>query len=400
MNVDSISCKKKSAMTVSVLRKITFLLLFMYATGHAQKKADSVEINKESKEIKLDGRDGPYIVNDTLYRVDFRNKLVKRKSYSTDSLVVRADNQDANEFHLSLRTEYSIPQSEYALPEKMVVISDIEGKYDAFAGFLYGNGVIDENHNWIYGEGHLVLVGDFVDRGKNVTQVLWLIYKLENQAKLANGQVHFILGNHEILNFQGDHRYNRGKYIKVAQEISGEKDKKEAVKYMFSDKSELGEWLATKNVVEKIGEYLFVHAGFSRDLLEYEIGIQEINDLVRSQFRDSDIQADKKIAFLYGPKGPFWYRGLVMDRLNYGKAKRTELDSILAYYQSKKIVIGHTVVNDISSDYEGKVIRIDVSHGDGKFSEKTKGLLIEDGQEFAIDAKGVKSPISAAHRSK
>ena len=49
------------------------------------------------------------------------------------------------------------------------------------------------------------------------------------------------------------------------------------------------------------------------------------------------------------------------------------------------------MVNQISTDYEGKVIRIDVSHGKKKFSGKTKGFLIENGSEFIVDDKGVKT---------
>jgi hypothetical protein len=33
------------------------------------------------------------------------------------------------------------------------------------------------------------LNGDFVDRGENVTQVLWLIYKIENQAQKQGGKL-------------------------------------------------------------------------------------------------------------------------------------------------------------------------------------------------------------------
>ena len=40
----------------------------------------------------------------------------------------------------------------------MLVISDIEGNFEAFRKLLQGNGVIDENFNWTYGKDHLVLV--------------------------------------------------------------------------------------------------------------------------------------------------------------------------------------------------------------------------------------------------
>ena len=377
-----------------------------YAQQHAvskNNKIDSISKKvstnhiKEVKPSKFNGRDGPYIVNDTLYWVNSDNKLIKEVKYNADSVVVRTDNLDENEFYLSLESGYSIPESTYDLPEKMIVISDIEGKYDAFASFLFSNKVIDENHNWIFGNGHLVLVGDFVDRGKNVTQVLWLIYMLDYQARLTDGQVHFILGNHEVLNFHGNHKYNRSKYIKVAQEISGELDKKDATKYLYSERSELGKWLATKNIVEKIGDYLFVHGGLSPELLDFELTLVDINSIVRSNFGGLPDSINKTVDFLYGSKGPIWYRGIVMDRLNYPKIKPLELDTILAYYGSKKIVIGHTIVDNISTDYGGKVIRIDVSHGNKKFSGMTKGLLIENGKEFVIDDKGAKSILSKSN---
>ena len=351
------------------------------------KNADSTKKQKKVKPIKFNGADGPYIINDTLlYSVTSESKLIVSPIFNRDSIRVQIDNKDKNAFYLSLKSSYTIPETIYDLPEKMVVISDIEGNYNAFASFLNANKIIDENHNWIYGNGHLVLTGDFVDRGKNVTQVLWLIYKLEHQAKKQNGHVHFILGNHEIINFHGDHRYNRGKYIKVAQSISQLEDKKEAVKYLYSEKSELGKWMATKNVIEKIGDYLFVHAGLSPEILDYELNLEDINSLVRSQFSGLNNPKHKTANFLYSPKGPFWYRGIVKSRFQYDKIKVSELEEILKYYASEKIVIGHTSVKMLSTDFDGRVIRTDVHHGSKKFTGKTKGLLIENNQEFVIDA--------------
>ncbi|AEH01728.1 metallophosphoesterase [Lacinutrix sp. 5H-3-7-4] len=361
------------------------------AIRNAVKNHNSDKKEKTNKPILFNGIDGPYIIKDTLYRVTKNNKLIVSLISQKDSIHVKTDNNDFNEFYFSLKSNYTIPETNYELPEKIVVISDIEGKYDAFSSFLFANKIIDKDHNWIFGKGHLVLGGDFVDRGKNVTQVLWLIYKLEHQAKLQNGMVHFILGNHEILNFHGDYRYNRGKYIKAAQEISHIDDKKEALKYLYSQESELGKWLATKNVIEKIGDYLFVHAGLSPETLDYELSLSDINNLIRLRFDTIKKPKNKTLNFLYSPKGPFWYRGLVKTRFQYDRIKKEELDAILRYYDVKKIVIGHTPVNEISTDFSGKIIRTDVHHGYQKFSGDTKGLLIENGIEYIIDDKANKT---------
>lgn len=360
---------------------------------HKSLKLDSLHnnLNKKKKNPPAySGNDGPYIINDTLFRVNSEKKLIILPKFNKDSIIVIADNKDKNEFYVSLKKEYTTPKTIYDLPKKMVVISDIEGNYNAFASFLYSNKLIDENHNWIYDDGHLILVGDFMDRGKNVTQVLWLIYKLEQQAEKHNGVVHFILGNHEILNFNGDFRYNRKKYIKAAQEISQINDKKKALKYMYSSNSELGKWLATKNVIEKIGDYIFVHAGLSQDILNYNLSLSDINNKVRLNFLKKERSEDSAIKVLFSSKGPFWYRGLVKKRLNYRKIIESELDRILNYYLAEKVVIGHTHVQKVSTDFNGKVIRTDVVHGKKKFSSKTQGLLIENNKQYIIDAKSTK----------
>jgi len=49
-----------------------------------------------------------------------------------------------------------------------------------------------------------------MDRGNDVMPVLWMIYKLENEAIIKGGRVHFILGNHEGMNIQGNENYAQG----------------------------------------------------------------------------------------------------------------------------------------------------------------------------------------------
>ena len=42
-----------------------------------------------------------------------------------------------------------------------------------------------------------MIIGDIFDRGKDVPQIFWLFYKLEEEAAKAGGHVSFMLGNHE-----------------------------------------------------------------------------------------------------------------------------------------------------------------------------------------------------------
>jgi|JI6StandDraft_1071083.scaffolds.fasta_scaffold34075_4 hypothetical protein len=350
----------------------------------------------EKKTFNLNGIDGPYIIDNQLYEVTKENKLLNKNINRKAKLVVKVNNSDNDQFTFQLKDSITSEPNFYELPEKLIVISDIEGNFDSFSSFLINNGVIDKNFNWTFGNGHLLLNGDFVDRGENVTQVLWLIYKIENQAQKQGGKLHYILGNHEIMNFQGNANYNNKKYKRVAQLISKNNSLREATIFMYSDKTELGKWLRSKNVVERIGNYIFVHAGISPEILKYNVSLSDINQIARNNWDKNlyDEEENNKVEnFITGKKGVYWYRGLAQDYKYYDKIKENELNEVLKFYQAEKIVFGHSVMEDITKEFDGKTINTDVKHGQEKNSDKTKGLLIENGIEYKIDGKGTKTKI-------
>lgn len=350
----------------------------------------------EKKTFNLNGIDGPYIIDNQLYEVTKENKLLNRNIDIKEKLIVKVDNSDNDQFTFQLKDSITSEPDFYELPEKLIVISDIEGNFDGFLSFLINNGVIDKNFNWTFGNGHLLLNGDFVDRGENVTQVLWLIYKLEQEAINQNGKVHYILGNHEIMNFQGNAHYANKKYKRVAQLISKNDSLKIATQFLYSDKTELGKWLRSKNIIEKIGKYIFVHAGISPEIIKYNVSLSDINQIARNNWDKNlyDEEENNKVEnFITGRKGIYWYRGLAQDYKYYDKIKENELKEVLNFYQADKIVFGHSVMEDITTEFNGKTINTDVKHGQKKNSGKTKGLLIENGIEYKIDGKGEKTKL-------
>lgn len=350
----------------------------------------------EKKTYDLGGIDGPYIVGDNLFEISKDNKLQSRTINRKDTIAIQADNLENDLFYIQLKDSITSEPEQYELPQRLIAISDIEGNFNGFSSFLKNNNVIDNKFNWVFGKGHLVLIGDFVDRGKNVTQVLWLIYKLENQAQKHGGKVHYILGNHEIMNLQGNSSYNQNKYKRVAQLISKKEDLKIATQYLYSHKTELGKWLRSKNVIEKIGDYIFVHGGISPEILKYKIPIFNINQIARENW-DKDLyneeESNKVENFVTGKKGVYWYRGLATDYKDYNKITQSELNKVLDFYAANKIIFGHTLKKDIAKEFNGQLIGIDVKHGQEKNSGKTKGVLIENGIEYKIDDNGVKTKL-------
>ena len=344
--------------------------------------------------VQAEQYDGPYVqykgeqvfVN---YIMDSNGtKIVKTDSIGLqqlDSLSLKVMTDiPGKSFQVRLKKKLKGEKSEFSRVKNMLVLSDIEGNFAAFRKLLQANKVIDEDFNWKFGDGNLVLVGDFFDRGQQVTEVLWFIYYLEEKAKAAGGYIHFILGNHEIMNLSGDLRYVQQKYIDNARLINQ--------KYvtLYDKNSELGRWLRTKNIVEKIGGIVFAHGGISGYINGMNISIPEINRLARPYYAEGTSKyTDPRLDIIFGDSGPFWYRGY------YAKNNPDiplQIDSTLSQFGVHHIITGHTIVSDtISVWYNGKLLNTDVHHASGK----SEALLIENGKYYRVNQEGKKVLLEA-----
>jgi len=325
--------------------------------------------------------DGPYIWNtEQAITISTINGISPTTSSNIDRkrpFEVLTD-RFGDSFTVILQKELEEEPSVFEDPNKLFILSDIEGNFKAFRELLQSNGIIDKNYNWTFGTGHLVLSGDIFDRGEQVTECLWLIYSLEEKARTQGGYVHFILGNHEIMNLKGDNRYVNKKYKQNAAIL--EKTTKE----LYNETTELGRWLRTKNVVEKIGDFLFTHGGIAPELIRLKLSLEEINLTARKYCdKNSDFFPNRNIKLIMSESfSPFWYRGYY-----YGILTDKHIDSTLNYYSVSRIITGHTVVGDtVSMHYGGKIINTDTRHANGK----SEALLVEYGKLYRVNSLGEK----------
>lgn len=340
--------------------------------AHVLYEKDSVRI------ISVDEISDNYEISDNRYSKSEFNQSFVVNTYSYDE-------PSAISFTVNLMDSITIPKPVYPNVEKLVAISDIEGNIYAFHKLLKACNIIDENSNWIFGKGHLVLVGDFVDRGLNVTQCLWLIYKMEKQAQAKGGCVHFILGNHELNNLNGRNYHVRTKYTKLASKL-----RLDYSKDFYGINSELGRWLRTKNTIEKIGNLLFVHGGINQDLTDLEIPIEKINQIVRKNIGNLNY-TDSISQHVHGNASPLTDRGL-----GHGKNSETHriIENAKQCFNVSTIVIGHSTTSNIRQQFNGGLINIDV-HFPHKDSDENRGaaLLIEADMRFTVDDFGNKVKI-------
>lgn len=360
---------------------ILYAFSLLFSTSFQNKPVDKIQI------------DGPYVFykNDLIYvRYIYQEGGLKYASldsfpedHKKDLELNVATDEPGQFFKVKLKSKLSNEKSEFSKPAKMLVISDIEANFRAFKALLIASGVIDKEFNWIFGKGDVVFTGDFFDRGSQQNEVLWLMYALEEKAREAKGYVHYVLGNHEIMNLNGDFRYVHPRYMEHAKMMN------EPYINFYSANTELGRWLRTKNVTLRVGDFLFIHGGISPLVNEMGLPASEINSLARPYYADTSYNyPDIKIEVLYSDLGPFWYRGYYSKRVG---ASRKQIDSTLNLFNVKYIATGHTIIAEkISLLYDGRVINTDVHHADGH----SEALLVEDGKMYRINAQGEKIPLT------
>ncbi len=293
-----------------------------------------------------------------------------------------------------------------------MAIGDVHGDYQRFVELLRTAGLVDAKNAWTGGDTHLVLTGDFVDRGDHSAQVMDLLMDLEPQARKAGGWLHALIGNHEAMDLYGDLRYvtkddfagfqgPNSKNVRDRQmrlELDDLKrrgtpptDENEWRKKFqdehplgwvehrlaFQPDGKYGKWLRQQNTIIKINDAIFVHGGISQKYAESTL--REINTKVREELSDFTKLAK---GIVTDDEGPLWYRGMAqLPEDDRGMAAL--LPRVLATHQAKHIVIGHTPQIAVLPRFGGKVIAIDVGLSK-PFDGPPAFLLIEDGKYFAV----------------
>ncbi|MDH3366354.1 MAG: hypothetical protein OEO17_00815, partial [Gemmatimonadota bacterium] len=150
--------------------------------------------------------------------------------------------------------------------------------------------------------------------------------------------------------------------------------------------------------VIKLNRVLFVHGGIPPRLVALGASLDRVNSLARETVdaRSYVIAFDDELRNYYGhsDEGPFWYRGYHrIEEGRYPQATVPQVDSILAAYGSRAIVVGHTGVDQVTSLYEGKVLALDIPLETlGTF----QGLLWEGGRFFRVAGDGSLEPLDGS----
>lgn len=322
-------------------------------------------------------KDGPYVFYDggeIIVQEITPTGLVSNTYGSADGLELTCDLPHmGTSFTFSLKPEITIePSVDTETPSKFLAISDFDGHIEGLTQVLRGEGIMDEAFNWTYGDGHLMISGDLFDRGFHIQESMWLLYKLESEAELAGGKIHLIIGNHEIFNMTDDWRYVETKYFNDAH-LMGKR-----MSELYDADSELGRWLRSKNIIERVGDYAYLHGGITPEVANLNLTYTEINDYGRLIMNGIDCPNSDCEEVTSGD-GIYWYRGMVEEELT-----QAQVNNILDGFSVESVILGHTKASNIRSLYEGRVLAIDMFHVNNFSNGFMKALQFELGCFFSF----------------
>jgi len=328
--------------------------------------------------------DGPYVfIKKNGYSIKWLvdGELIEQQAdSSTSEINIPIQNTPFSPVFLSHAVAKPKYAHKYSGIRNFAALSDIHGQYNVLISLLKANRIIDQENNWAYKDGHFVVVGDILDRGPRVTEVLWFLYGLEKQAADAGGKVHILLGNHEIMVLNGDLRYVHDKYLLTCEKFGMSYDQ------LFNTSSLLGSWLRTKPVTVSINDVIFTHGGFSPEFINQNIPAEQVNELFREKIIDhtkNEIKGDSTLKFLNGSSGPLWYRGYFLDE----SMTIEDVENILRGLGKSHIVVGHTSMTEITPLFNGRIYGVDSSIKKGESGEI---LIYESGKFFRGTYSGEK----------
>jgi hypothetical protein len=233
----------------------------------------------------------------------------------------KLSNKTPELYSASKKIVFSVENCLFPKVEKLVAIGDIHGdlviaiKCLKLAGVISNtipnNTRIINSIKWIGGKTHVVQLGDQIDRVRpnalindicpdndeglhqdegSDLKIITLFNNLHKQALKCGGACYSILGNHELMNVDGDFRYvspkefrEFGNFFKAPKSIKhggypyGYKERKEAFQCGGTIATKLAN---TRFSILQVGSWVFVHGGLTPTMAE-EYSFNDINKSIK-----------------------------------------------------------------------------------------------------------------------
>lgn len=241
--------------------------------------------------------------------------------------------------------------------QRIVVIGDVHGDIKRFMFCLYNAKVFSRNLEWIAEPKNTIVVqlGDQIDSAMRTLDVqneweeladvemLSLTDRLDTIARLNGGRVLSIIGNHEFMNVIGDYTYVSPK----TNNLYNLELRKSNFRKKYGEHTKI---LAKRNLVIKIGKWLFCHGGVLPQHLDISNNnLNIINEVFRKSLLEQALTQNELEILLnvVSENGIIWTRYYLE---NANSAEPT-ISEVLNRTGCLAMFVGHTVVDKVTNLY-------------------------------------------------
>lgn len=244
-------------------------------------------------------------------------------------------------------------------PDRLIAMGDVHGDLAALTNALLLAEVVDDDGRWIGGQTVVVQTGDQLDRGDDERQILDTIQRLADEAWAAGGALHALNGNHEAMNVELDLRYVTAQGFADFADLAPAEPDAELLSFPEEERGRVAAFrpggpyavrLSGQNTALVVGDSAFVHGGILP--VHAEIGLDRVNGRVRRWMAGEDEWPD-----VLDGDGLVWTR----DYSDSPDADDcAELEEALELLGVARMVVGHTVQDEIVSECSDQVWLVDV----------------------------------------
>lgn len=259
---------------------------------------------------------------------------------------------------------FTPPRSSWPAQPRVVAIGDLHSDIEATRRAFRLAGATDENDGWIGGALNVVQLGDMIGRSDDERQVLDFLFFMREHAQLAGGNVHLLVGNHEVMGGRVDNQavglnpfpgYEDLVNLDLGDprlSILPEYQKKRGAALMSG--GPYARRFATLPTVLQIGRTVYVHGGVVPRWAEY--GLDKINAEVSHWLFGACAEPDSSLGVDDGDR-VMWTRQFssLVDATDCAV-----LEQSLTILGATRMIVAHTVQGTITSYCDNKVWAVDV----------------------------------------
>lgn len=229
----------------------------------------------------------------------------------------------------------------------LFVIGDIHGHYDNLIRHLRYAGLANANAEWKGGNAQLWFTGDFTDRGPKGAEAIDYVMRLQKSAAEQGGYVGALLGNHDVsiltakLFPRAPTSGPTGTFYGDWFEYGGTVSDLDKLTPAHMD------WLRNLPSMAVVQNHLLLHAD-SMYYFHYGETLDEVNAATTTLLHSGDTERWDTLLGYSGER-------LMFDERQSGGVMRAS--QMLSTFGGKRIIHGHTTINQLSGESIERVTR-------------------------------------------